>query len=95
VFEPFVQLEPHLTRIAEQGAGLGLSISRDLARAMRGNLTLENTPGVGSVFKLSLPIAVIPFGDDTTRAAFHDLPEAVPDARGLLDAEPGDPPSWI
>ena len=57
VFEPFVQIEPHLTRDIEQGAGLGLAISRDLAHAMRGTLTLRSGVGEGSVFTLSLPIA--------------------------------------
>src|SRR4029077_6841533 len=39
IFEPFVQLDPRLTR-SEGGVGLGLSISRDLARAMGGELTV-------------------------------------------------------
>ncbi len=56
IFEPFVQVDPVLTRTNE-GTGLGLSISRDLARAMSGELTVESTPGAGSVFTLELPIS--------------------------------------
>jgi signal transduction histidine kinase len=41
----------------EGGIGLGLSISRDLARAMKGDLTVESTEGKGTRFTLSLPRA--------------------------------------
>jgi signal transduction histidine kinase len=54
VFDPFVQLAPPLTRTHE-GIGLGLAISRDLARGMGAELTLASTPGVGSTFTVSLP----------------------------------------
>jgi signal transduction histidine kinase len=57
VFEPFVQIDRHLTTAPQQGVGLGLSISRELARAMHGDLTLHSTEGVGSTFTLTLPIA--------------------------------------
>lgn len=57
VFEPFVQIDRHLTKATQQGVGLGLSISRELARAMRGDLTLQSIEGVGSTFTLTVPIA--------------------------------------
>jgi PAS domain S-box-containing protein len=56
IFEPFVQLESALTRTAE-GAGLGLAISRELARGMGGDLGATSTPGAGSVFTVELPRA--------------------------------------
>ncbi|HEY8794166.1 MAG TPA: ATP-binding protein, partial [Gemmatimonadaceae bacterium] len=56
IFEPFVQLNGGLTG-RSGGAGLGLAISRDLARAMGGNLSAASVVGEGSSFALTLPRA--------------------------------------
>ena len=56
VFEPFVQAHRTLTE-PTGGVGLGLAISRDLARAMGGDLRAESTIGTGSTFTLDLPAA--------------------------------------
>jgi PAS domain S-box-containing protein len=53
IFEPFVQLDRTLGNPRE-GVGLGLAISRDLARGMQGDLTVESTLGKGSTFTVSL-----------------------------------------
>jgi PAS domain S-box-containing protein len=54
IFEPFVQSKGAL-RKADRGVGLGLAISRQLARAMNGDLTVRSTEGEGSTFTLTLP----------------------------------------
>jgi signal transduction histidine kinase len=54
IFEPFVQIGRDFSS-AQSGTGLGLAISRDLAHRMNGELTVQSTPGSGSVFSLTLP----------------------------------------
>ena len=56
VFEPFFQVERGRTR-RYAGIGLGLTIARDLARAMRGDVTIESAPGKGTRVAVTLPTA--------------------------------------
>jgi len=53
VFEAYVQFENRLTR-EEKGTGLGMAISRELARGMGGDLAVESEPGAGTEFLLTL-----------------------------------------
>jgi PAS domain S-box-containing protein len=55
IFDPFVQVDRHLTPQSQQGVGLGLAISRDLMRAMHGELLVESTLGQGSTFTAVMP----------------------------------------
>jgi PAS domain S-box-containing protein len=55
IFEPFVQLRSPGS-VPTGGTGLGLPISRDLARAMGGDVAATSTPGVGSLFTVTLPL---------------------------------------
>ena len=53
IFEPFVQM-PHATG---GGAGLGLTISRRIVEAHGGQLTVQSSPGQGSIFTFTLRLA--------------------------------------
>jgi two-component system sensor histidine kinase SenX3 len=56
IFEKFYRADPQQT-IAPGGTGLGLYISRELARRMEGRLDVSSEPGVGTTFVLELPRA--------------------------------------
>jgi len=77
IFEPFVQIDRRGTTASQQGVGLGLAISRDLARAMDGELSVESTFGAGSTFTLILPAVTgeAP-AEDRTREAMVGLSRA-------------------
>ena len=57
IFDPFVQVQSGTTRTSE-GVGLGLAISRDMARQMGGDVYVKSELGNGATFTLALPQAL-------------------------------------
>ena len=55
VFDAFQQVDGTFGR-RHQGTGLGLTISREIARAMGGDLMCSSEPGMGSVFWMNVPL---------------------------------------
>ena len=56
VFTRFWRGEKSRSR-ATGGAGIGLSIVKELVRAHGGTIAVESAPGGGSVFRVSLPVS--------------------------------------
>jgi signal transduction histidine kinase len=83
IFDPFVQVERGHTRQSE-GSGLGLTISRRLARLMRGDLTVRSEVGKGSVFTLWLPAVSGAAREAARRRA--ESPDSAPRLQGLAEA---------
>ena len=82
IFDPFVQGESGHTR-SNDGSGLGLTISRRLARLMGGDITVRSTPGDGSAFTLWLPAADAQV--EATRPQWQPGSDGGPRLRGLAD----------
>lgn len=55
IFEPFVQINRAQIKANQKGVGLGLPISRHLARAMGGDITVTSILGQGAIFTVTLP----------------------------------------
>ena len=72
IFDPFFT-----TKSAETARGLGLSVSRSLARQNHGEITVESKPGEGSTFLLRLPLALscpLPARDEAPAPAPAEMP---------------------
>jgi signal transduction histidine kinase/CheY-like chemotaxis protein len=78
VFQEFVQLD-NPERDRHKGLGLGLAIVSGLARLLDSQVSLRSTPGVGSVFAITLPSAQAP----------QTLPEPAPLVSAVPNQEGG------
>jgi signal transduction histidine kinase len=87
IFEPFYQVESGLTRTVG-GTGLGLTISRALARAMGGDLTASSDGENGATFTVTLRSANEP--ETLTTGIPSESGRVIPsDARDLLEGARG------
>ncbi len=88
LFHPFFQVDTSSTR-EFGGTGMGLAISRQLCRLMGGTISADSTPGLGSTFKVELPLSVV---DGTTVGALErELMDSAAGVRVLVvDSSPID-----
>ncbi len=87
VFEDFVELGHRADGRLKRGDGLGLAISRRIARQMEGDLALTSQTGVGSTFTLTLPLTKNNHSSHENPSVQSQSPEAATTPLNILIVE--------
>ncbi|MCE7999009.1 MAG: PAS domain S-box protein [Rhodobiaceae bacterium] len=58
IFDRFEQVDPSYTR-KQEGVGLGLAICQNLAELMQGEITVTSDKGIGTCFRVTLPVPIL------------------------------------
>jgi signal transduction histidine kinase/DNA-binding response OmpR family regulator len=82
IFEEFTQLDSPVQRRV-RGTGLGLPLTRKLAGLLGGAVTVESTLGVGSTFRLTLPLVYHPADTDVVPRPSELVAQWEPDSARL------------
>ncbi len=84
IFSPFAQADDSVTR-RYGGTGLGLTISRQLARRLGGDVTVVSQPGTGSTFEVTIPVT--PHDENSLRLVGSSQSSDVDDRIESAEAE--------
>jgi signal transduction histidine kinase/CheY-like chemotaxis protein len=87
IFDAFEQ-GPSTTAPARSGAGLGLTISRRLARAMGGDVQCRSTPGIGTTFDFTIAFRPTPRAPQPRTTMAEEVAAALPASEGT-SSRPG------
>jgi PAS domain S-box-containing protein len=77
LFKPFVQLEQANADV--KGTGLGLTMAKLLVELMGGHISVTSIVGVGSTFKIELPVSIATMDDIAVEEDWHPVKSIAPD----------------